>query len=141
MNSPEHSLAGGWLGTYAYGGSSSRRPPVRFEATWTAHGDEGRFTGPVLDDGPLGEAQTDGMQTGRQVAFTKVYVNQSSSITHPIAYEGTLSEDGTQITGTWRLSTLSGTWDAHRLWSHEANNEHVEARTEAPSASELTAAP
>ncbi len=78
-------------------------------------GDGGRFTGLVLDDGPLGEASTDGMQTGRQVAFTKVYVAQASSLTHPVAYEGTLSEDGTTITGTWRLSNISGTWDAHRI--------------------------
>lgn len=87
---------------------------MRFEATWTMQNEEGRFTGIVLDDGPPGEAETNGMQTGRQVAFTKVYINQSSSYTHPIAYEGTLSEDGTQIAGTWRLSTLSGTWDARR---------------------------
>lgn len=115
MNLPEHAITGGWLGTYAYGGAEADRPPVRFEATWTMQGDGGRFTGPVLDDGPLGEASTDGMQTGRQVAFTKVYVAQSSSLTHPIAYEGRLSEDGTTIAGTWRLSNISGTWDARRI--------------------------
>jgi hypothetical protein len=115
MNSPEHSLAGGWQGTYVYVDDPCHSPPVRFEATWTMQGDGGRFTGPVLDDGPLGQSETDGMQTGRQVAFTKVYVDQSSSYTHPIAYEGTLSEDGMTVTGTWRLSTLSGTWDARRI--------------------------
>jgi len=115
MNSPEHSIAGGWQGTYTDGDTPSPRPPVRFEATWTMQGSDGRFTGHVLEDGLGGEAETDGMQTGRQVAFTKVYVDQSDSYTHPIAYEGTLSEDGRAVAGTWRLSTLSGTWNARRM--------------------------
>lgn len=152
MNTPEHTIGGGWLGTYAYDSTGDSQAPVRFEATWTVQGDGGRFLGPVLDDGPLGEATTDGMQTGRQVAFTKVYVERSSSYTHPVAYEGTLSEDGTQVAGTWRLADLSGTWDARRAWSHEARTEHAEAgaeagsvrteaRTAAMSAQTLAAAP
>ncbi len=115
MNTLEHSLAGGWRGTYTYLDNPCQPLPVRFEAAWTMQGDEGRFSGTVLDDGPLGEAETDGMQTGRQVAFTKVYVNQSDSYTHPVAYEGTVSEDGATVAGTWRLSSLSGTWDARRM--------------------------
>ncbi len=141
MTLPEHSIAGGWLGTYAYGGIESRQPPVRFEATWTMQSDDGRFSGPVLDDGALGEADTDGMQTGRQVAFTKVYVNQSSSYTHPIAYEGTLSEDGTTVAGTWRLSRISGTWDARRLWSEGSSAARAETGAEAASTRELVSAP
>lgn len=141
MNSPEysaseHTIAGGWLGTYAYGERAGRQPPVRFEATWAA-GDAGRFTGTVLDDGPLGEAHTDGMQSGRQVAFTKVYVNDASSLLHPIAYEGTLSEDGTQVTGTWRLGIATGTWDARRLWSATEGTEQVQAAADMDTAREL----
>ncbi len=120
MSTPEHSIAGGWLGTYAFDDADAAQPPIRFEATWTMQGDLGRFSGPIRDDGPLGEADTDGMQTGRQVAFTKVYIDRSSSYTHPVAYEGTLSEDGAHVAGTWRLSADTGTWDARRVPSEPA---------------------
>ncbi len=117
MNDSPHSIAGGWLGAYAYSGRDADKPPVRFEAAWAATGDEGRFTGTVLDEDGGGEAETDGMQSGHQVAFTKVYVARAESYLHPVAYEGALSEDGMTVQGTWRIKEATGTWDARRLWS------------------------
>ncbi len=124
------SVTGGWLGTYAYQGRYSWQPPVRFEATFTP-GEGGGFGGTILDDGDLGLADVVGSQSGRQVRFTKTYrvTNASGWETAPVEYEGTLSEDGRSLTGTWMIasggggrrdSRIHGVWDAHRLWGEEA---------------------
>ena len=114
------SIAGGWLGTYAYQGAHSWQPPMRFEATF-AVGDGGRITGTILDDGPPGEADVNGTQTGRQVQFVKVYrMADPYYEIAPIQYEGTLSDDGRQMTGTWTVNysrlRMHGVWEAHRRW-------------------------
>lgn len=114
------SIAGGWLGTYAYGVGDSR-PPVRFEATFQSQGDG--FTGRILDDGELGEAQVEGgVQTGAQVAFVKRYQQRRRDVA-PVHYQGALSEDGMALTGTWILTAggyrLAGSWEARRLWWDE----------------------
>jgi hypothetical protein len=116
--SEQISIAGGWLGTYAYQG-----PPTRFEATFTPALGEGRFSGTILDDGRLGEANATGSQTGREVRFVKLYLRPGMA---PVAYQGTLSEDGRTLTGTWRIGAdAQGIWDAHRLWSEAADNQTI----------------
>ncbi len=130
MNAAEHSIAGDWQGTYAFDDPDAARAPVPFQAAWAMQGETGRFTGPAQDNGAGGEASTDGMQSGRQVAFTKVYVDRSSSYLHPVAYEGTLSEDGTQLAGTWRVAALSGTWDARRVLSDDGSAESAQNKAE-----------
>ena len=123
----EYSVVGGWLGTYYYDRKAGIEP-ARFEATFSSLGRSGRFDGAILDDSNLGEAKAlEGMQSGLSVAFVKVYVKPPrGQAVGPVAYEGTLSEDGKRITGTWRLEyreskkdktiRLSGTWEARRLW-------------------------
>jgi hypothetical protein len=124
-----HSITGGWLGTYAYKGRAAGQKPVRFEATFTALGSEGRFTGTILDDGPLGEAGVTGAQDGRRVHFTKAYFRPSGyTETGPVLYEGTLSEDGRLLVGVWRLElpghpSIQGVWDARRTWGAESETE------------------
>jgi hypothetical protein len=123
------SIAGGWLGTYYYRGSQAWQEPTRFEASFVQKADGGQFSGTILDDGPLGEANVSGTQTGRVVEFTKVYNLQHPFYeTAPIVYEGTMAEDGLTITGVWairsrssmlRRSRVHGVWEAHRLWSAE----------------------
>ncbi len=123
------SIGGGWLGTYSYGGSQNSRPPTRFEATFAAPDREGHFMGTILDDGKLGEAHVSGMQQGRSVSFTKAYIGSSP---HPVLYEGTLSEDGKFLNGTWRINARAhGVWDAHRLWSAQGMEEKVLEEAEA----------
>lgn len=121
-------VSGGWLGTYAYRGSHRHQPPVRFEAVFSGVRGDGRFGGTILDDGPLGLANVSGTQEGLIVRFTKVYVCADSAGAGPIAYAGTLSEDGRQLKGTWELPiwlpgsrrlVVRGVWDAHRLWAEE----------------------
>jgi hypothetical protein len=129
------SIAGGWLGTYYYGGAQAWQPPCRFEATFAPLGSDGRFTGTILDDGPLGVANATGRQTGRNVDFTKVYVGPGGGASGlaPIEYEGTLSEDGRSVSGTWRIVSPGpgrgrrpqghGTWEARRRWAEAAEPE------------------
>ena len=50
MSEENHSIAGGWLGSYYYGKSAPNTPPVRFEATFSLPGSTGKFTGKILDD-------------------------------------------------------------------------------------------
>ena len=129
------SVAGGWLGTYYY--EDRTQMPVRFEATLRLEGDlaKGRFGGTILDDNYLGEADVrKGVQDGRFVRFTKVYLHANARDgVYPVRYQGTLSEDGKVMTGNWQLSELrggvgrrvrvQGTWEARRLWSAESAEE------------------
>ena len=117
-DSQNHSITGGWLGTYHYRGFLASNPPVRFEATLTA-ADAGRFAGTILDDGGGGEARATGVQTGSQVVFTKVYTGPRHGYVHPVEYEGTLSGDGKTMRGTWHIQAARGVWEARRIWSEE----------------------
>ena len=114
-------VAGGWLGTYHYNHVSMK--PVRFEATFSSPDRTGRFPGRILDDNYLGEASVSGTQTNRLVVFTKRYLNAHKST---IQYEGRISDDGRIMTGSWRVRSITGTWEARRLW-HEDVNEEREA--------------
>jgi hypothetical protein len=124
-----HTFAGGWLGTYAYKGRLSIQRPVRFEATITMD-DEGAFKGELLDDNYLLESDVVGEQAGRSVRFTKVYrTPPRRSVTAPVEYSGTMSEDGLTIKGTWSAKFANvvgeGVWDARRMWSSESRPEEV----------------
>ena len=125
------SVAGGWLGTYAYA-PGTRLAPCRFEATFSGVGPDGTFTGRILDDGRYGEADVrNGLQSGAAVEFVKVYRQRSRDL-RPIRYAGTLNDDATLLTGTWHIpgTDATGTWEAHRLWwgdvAAEAEREAVE---------------
>ena len=110
--------------------------PVRFEATFTAaRGTSGVFRGTILDDGVLGEAVVShGLQTGRLVRFTKTYIKSvQGRVLAPVRYQGTLSEDGKVISGTWKLESwhsgrvvrTSGHWEAIRRWSESEEIESL----------------
>lgn len=128
-------LGGGWLGTYAYKGRLHGQPPVRFEATLTETGDGGSFAGTVLDDGEFGEAQVRGERSGQGVRFSKLYQERRLP---PVSYEGTLSEDGQTMAGTWQINrTAHGVWDARRAWSdHGLSAEEETAESAANESSE-----
>ena len=98
-------INGVWLGTDWQEGT-----PTRFEATLVQGGNS--FSGRVLDDGYLGEAQVDGEVIGRSIRFTKRYLTSSQQI---ITYSGTISEDANSMQGNWRIDRFhSGNWEAHR---------------------------
>ena len=140
IGTTEHSVAGGWLGTYYYDRKAATEP-ARFEATFSAMARTGRFDGKILDDSALGEARAlEGQQSGDSVSFAKVYIKPPRGhAVAPVQYEGTLSEDGKRITGTWRLEynhptkrravRMNGTWEARRLW-YDLQEEISEATPE-----------
>jgi hypothetical protein len=98
-------LSGSWLGTYWQKGQ-----PTRFEATLVQGGNT--LSGRILDDGALGEAQVSGTASGRQVSFVKQYLTRANA---PITYTGTVSEDGTYMSGQWSISRFdAGNWEAYR---------------------------
>jgi len=101
-------LTGTWLGTYWQQGK-----PTRFEATLVQSGNT--LTGNILDDSYLGEATLDGEVVGRSVSFVKRYTALKRKRT-PVNYQGTVSEDGDYMQGTWDFFGKWGfcPWEAHR---------------------------
>lgn len=98
-------LSGTWLGTYWQQGI-----PTRFEVTMVQSGNT--FSGRVLDDNYLGEAQLTGEVIGRSISFIKRYFTSSPD---SINYSGTLSEDEDSMQGQWNIARWdSGTWEARR---------------------------
>lgn len=98
-------ISGAWLGTYW-----QENQPTRFEATLIQSGNQ--FSGSILDENYLGEAQISGEIVGRRIQFTKRYLTTSP---HIVTYVGTLSEDTNSMQGKWSIGLLnSGSWEAHR---------------------------
>lgn len=102
-------LTGIWQGLYSYGGLGHE---VGFTATmldsggalWgTTHEHDLRLAPTSLD------ASLAGRRAGQRVSFTKTYETEGEGF-FPIAYEGVLSGDGTEVEGTWAIpaSALSG---------------------------------
>ncbi|HUO92830.1 MAG TPA: hypothetical protein VMU22_07905 [Rhizomicrobium sp.] len=96
------SLTGVWQGFYSYPRALA---PVQFTATLIES--QSWLTGTThepMDVGPnKGEtiyATLSGSRDGMSVTFDKTY-DGSGGRTHTIHYEGTLSEDGTEIEGRW----------------------------------------
>jgi hypothetical protein len=102
-----HSIQGSWRGRYFYAGDGVAHA---WEAVFLEV--KGIIEGSILDDDALGEALAGGTFSYPVVRFTKVYRRTG---THPIKYEGTMSEDGNLIRGRWVIEgAVSGTWLAMR---------------------------
>ena len=127
-------VAGGWLGEYHFDDGTK---PCGFEATFSAVGLDGGFSGTILDDGPLGEAVLHhARQVGDEVVFTKVYRLKKRSLV-PVRYEGKLLNKGKLLRGKWAISSRhggsrTGWWEARRSWD-ELEVGFVEEETEARS--------
>jgi hypothetical protein len=106
------SLTGVWQGTYCYPAGLG---PVSFVATLIEAGSS--LTGTTHEPGRWSfgggpnvtlYASLSGSRHGGAVAFVKTY-DGDNPLYRPIAYEGTLSGDGTKIEGRWTISgILSG---------------------------------
>ncbi|MHC5598960.1 MAG: hypothetical protein ACYTXC_23970 [Nostoc sp.] len=98
-------LSGNWLGTYWQDDI-----PSRFEATFVQSGNT--FSGSILDDNYLGEAQVNGEVIGQTVSFTKRYLISSPV---PVRYTGIVSENEDYMQGKWNIGLqYSGVWSARR---------------------------
>lgn len=125
---PNHRIAGEWRGHYQYRHAPDEGSPFSAFFSQTA----GAIKGTILDDFMLGKATFTGTFSYPSVQFTKVYVN-SARTPHPVDYQGTMSEDGKTMSGTWTIVidhlSNSGTWSAHRF-DEEAKDEEIEETKE-----------
>jgi hypothetical protein len=121
------SLTGIWHGIYSY---PTPRAPVSFVATLseTASAVSGTTHEPCTIGASPNEILYATLQGRRQdsaVAFVKTYDGNNPHY-RTVAYEGTLSSDGTEIEGRW---TVPGDWSGKFLMIRSAGKAEAVART------------
>ena len=121
------SLTGIWHGIYSY---QIPLAPVSFVATLieTASTVSGTTHEPcTTGDGPneILYATLAGSRQQSMVTFVKTY-DGANPLYGTVAYEGTLSPDGTEIEGRW---TVSGNWSGKFLMIRPAGKAAAIART------------
>jgi len=113
MDQPDTSsplnLTGVWHGLYSY---PVAMPSVPFVATLSDQG--GWFDGTTEEIGGVGDTVgrtlTANLQSGRSITMLKIY-HGPSAYYDSVHYAGDLNEDGTEISGTWRVAAnWSGTF-------------------------------
>lgn len=107
------SVTGVWYGRWA--SDTAWVTPNRFIALL----DEvaGRISGtvsePDLQGGMPLHAMLRGARSGGAIHWVKQY-DGAGRLAHAVHYAGNVREDATRITGTWRFSTYSGTFEMER---------------------------
>ena len=107
-------FTGAWKGTFTYPAGSGKEP-VPFTAVLVEK--EGDVRGVIVEPNTFGAEMKepslhaevlDGRlnQETREVRFTKSYVG-TDQVSHDVEYRGSLSADGTQVTGSWTISDAS----------------------------------
>jgi hypothetical protein len=101
-------LTGVWHGLYTY---AHRSESVSFVATLIESGSSlsGATHEPCVgDDCPCDTlyATLLGTRQARAIAFVKTYEAAGPHYRDPVAYEGTLSADGTEIGGMWNIQRV-----------------------------------
>lgn len=120
-----------WYGTYRYSGGSfaglkfpASMPDCNFRAEIVV-AENGGVSGTIADEmGYDRPAVLEGSFDGVTLRFIKYYAHQigpTGQPAHPIEYIGTLSDDGTMLSGTWIINakslfiipvTTEGIWQA-----------------------------
>jgi hypothetical protein len=110
-------VSGRWEGAYSYPDNS--QPPVPFVLEVQVRGDS--FTGRTSEPATFGEgsspklyARVQGRTSGTDVSFTKTY-DGTNGVSHSVDYRGTISADGSRMTGTWHIGNFSGSFQASVL--------------------------
>jgi hypothetical protein len=113
MNDPQD-VTGVWYGRYF---ASSFGVD---ENSFIAHLDEivGEVSGTITEPDNTGaeeirRAFVDGDRTGARLRFVKQY-DPAGTLAHSVAYAGTISDDGTEVTGEWRFSGYHGSFVMNR---------------------------
>jgi hypothetical protein len=112
MTDDTQNLTGVWHGLYTYPAGTS----VSFVATLIEAGGHlgGSTHEPCVAAICLSDtvyATLSGSWQGNAVTFIKTYDNAGPDYQNPVAYEGTLSGDATEIEGRWTIrGLLSGTF-------------------------------
>jgi hypothetical protein len=104
-------LVGEWRGAYAY---MDAQPPVPFTLKLTQN--DKTISGREVELATFGDgtsrylsARISGTSDGGNVAFTKVY-DGTGGQTHSVQYTGTVSSDGSVMSGSWSLGETKGSW-------------------------------
>lgn len=107
---PKTDLSGAWAGVYNY---PSHPQAEHFDATLADAA--GILTGTTHEVARLLReplrltATIDGSHRAGEVRFIKIYdQNAGDDVRHPIAYDGHLSADGTEISGRWTIRAAGG---------------------------------
>jgi len=118
-------VTGHWDGIFSY---PRGLPPNHFTAELRE--ENGRVIGETREpsDSPFDEASElqallEGTRSGAAISFTKFY--DSARRIKPVAYRGTLSPDGDEISGAW---TIHGDWSGPFLMTRLSNKAAARTR-------------
>ncbi|RSY87491.1 hypothetical protein DAH66_07620 [Sphingomonas koreensis] len=113
MNDPQD-VTGVWYGRYFASSAGVE------ENSFIAHLDEmaGDVSGTITEPDTTGmeevrRAFVDGDRMGSRLRFMKQY-DPAGPLAHSVAYAGTISDDGTEVTGEWRFSGYHGSFVMNR---------------------------
>ena len=113
MNDPQD-VTGVWYGRYFASSAEVE------ENSFIAHLDEmtGDVSGTITEPDTTGmeevrRAFVDGDRMGSRLRFMKQY-DPAGPLAHSVAYAGTISDDGTEVTGEWRFSGYHGSFVMNR---------------------------
>jgi hypothetical protein len=129
MDDRRYDLSGTWQGLYYYREAGE---PVAFVAVVIDAG--GSFGGTTHErcsawEAPGGYlyATLSGQHGGSSVTFMKTY-DGTGGWEHSVGYEGTINEDGTEITGQWQLHDEGGVWTGPFLMMRANSKEDAVVR-------------
>lgn len=143
-----HKIAGEWRGRYQYSHSPIPNRGCAFTAFVYERADNA-IDGTIIDDSDHPSASLSGTFAFPSVQFTKQYSKsgqthevekQGKYVIHvvgtygpPVAYVGSMSDDGKSMSGTWSISLqiddsgasmmTEGTWIAYRAEEEETTKE------------------
>jgi hypothetical protein len=114
MDANVDTIEGVWFGAYGY---RNNRPAVRFNAYFEPDDNgHGTFTGIIVEDSSLGDANAIGAINGRRLTLIKSYVSPNTNLsTGEITLRGEMTADGNSIIGEWSFSIYSGPWQLNRF--------------------------
>jgi len=111
MNTKTSTFAGTWRGFYSYGG-----PGNIFDFTLKIEsGQADSITGSILEQDHADPIEIAGFVHSPVVRFYKVSVNKKSvKYFEPVEFEGFLSSDGLNLSGSWTNASAKGNWSAQK---------------------------
>ncbi|MFS0736370.1 hypothetical protein ABC347_04900 [Sphingomonas sp. 1P06PA] len=124
-------MTGAWFGRFSYLGGGE--PDVSFIASIEEL--FGMISGTTSEPNTVGDttmhlnAVLRGSRDGEDVRFTKLYDGESDAA-HGVDYAGTISTDGTRVTGFWSLAGLSGGFEMNRTHAEAVEEKQLEVAVE-----------
>lgn len=122
-------LSGTWQGLYSYsdGRESVAFVAVVIDAAGSLGGTTHERCGAGEAPGGYLYATLRGRRAGSTVTFAKTY-DGTGGWEHSVGYDGTINEDGTEITGQWRVDGEWGMWTGPFLMMRAGGKEEAAIR-------------